>query len=279
MKIPPQEMMSWVQTCLAAGNPPETVTHFMLKGGYTMEQAASFLDMCRQASNFLAQPPRIVRSGNVVRTTDRIIPIAVWMDSPLVVVFDNVLSAEECELLIMMSKDRMQRSTILDVATGGDNVDVSRTSSGMFFEHGETPLLVQIEKRMAELLNWPNASTEGLQMLRYEVGEEYRPHYDFFEPTDPGSVKSLAIGGQRTGTLLLYLSEVEEGGETHFPNLNLRVAPRVGSAVYFEYHNYFHQLDRRSLHAGLPVVRGTKWVATKWLRERIVMPPMPEAQA
>ena len=78
----------------------------------------------------------------------------------------------------------------------------------------------------------------------------------------------LGSGGQRVATLVMYLHEPEEGGDTYFPEIELSVRPRRGSAVYFEYHNERGQLDARCLHAGTPVLRGHKWIATKWLRQR-----------
>jgi prolyl 4-hydroxylase len=108
---------------------------------------------------------------------------------------------------------------------------------------------------------------EPLQILHYGLKGEYLPHHDYFDPNDPGSPVILKTGGQRIATLVMYLNTPEEGGATHFPELDLDVKARKGSAVYFEYMNKNGQLDSRSLHAGMPVLKGEKWVATKWLRE------------
>jgi putative prolyl 4-hydroxylase alpha subunit len=76
------------------------------------------------------------------------------------------------------------------------------------------------------------------------------------------------VGGQRIGTVVMYLNDVPEGGETAFPDIGFSAKPIKGSAVYFEYQNADGQLDYRCLHAGMPVIRGDKWIMTKWLRER-----------
>ncbi|MDQ3271200.1 MAG: 2OG-Fe(II) oxygenase, partial [Pseudomonadota bacterium] len=131
---------------------------------------------------------------------------------------------------------------------------------------GETGLVATIEARIAKLLDWPVENGEGLQVLRYGPGAEYKPHYDYFDPAEAGSATILARGGQRVATLIMYLQEPVEGGATVFPDLRLQVVPRRGSAVFFSY-SQAHP-SSQSLHGGMPVLAGEKWIATKWLRER-----------
>ncbi len=107
---------------------------------------------------------------------------------------------------------------------------------------------------------------EGLQVLHYRPGAEYKPHYDYFNPEDPGTPKILQRGGQRVGTLVLYLATTEKGGGTVFPDVHVAVAPQRGNAVFFSYDR--PHPDTRTLHGGAPVIAGDKWIATKWLRER-----------
>jgi prolyl 4-hydroxylase len=105
---------------------------------------------------------------------------------------------------------------------------------------------------------------EGLQILHYLPGQEYEPHCDWFDPEQPGFGQFTAVGGQRIASVVMYLNTPEQGGGTAFPEIGLTVTARRGSAVYFAYEGG----DLTSLHAGLPVLRGEKWIATKWLRER-----------
>jgi prolyl 4-hydroxylase len=155
----------------------------------------------------------------------------------------------------------------VDNATGGSEVNAARTSDGMFFERGEAPLVAAIEQRIAELLRWPPDHGEGLQVLRYRPGAQYRPHHDYFDPAHPGTARILQRGGQRVGTLLMYLNTPEGGGATTFPDVGLEVAPLRGNAVFFSY-DRAHP-ETRTLHGGAPVTAGEKWVATKWLRETV----------
>jgi len=184
---------------------------------------------------------------------------------PRIVVFGGLLADDECDALVAEAAPRLARSETVDNATGGTGINDARTSRGMFFGRGETPLCERIESRIAALVGWPAANGEGLQVLHYRPGAEYRPHYDYFDPREPGMASVLARGGQRVATLLMYLNTPARGGATVFPDIGLDVMPVKGNAVFFSYDRP-HPASK-SLHGGAPVVEGEKWVATKWLRE------------
>jgi prolyl 4-hydroxylase len=145
-------------------------------------------------------------------------------------------------------------------------VNPDRTSNGMFFSRGESELLRRIEERIGRLVNWPVENGEGIQVLNYKPGAEYRPHYDYFDPAEPGTPTILRRGGQRVATLVMYLNNPEKGGGTTFPDAGIEVSPQKGNAVFFSYPR--PQPDSLTLHGGAAVVEGEKWIATKWLRER-----------
>jgi prolyl 4-hydroxylase len=184
---------------------------------------------------------------------------------PRVIVFGNLLSHAECDELVALAQARLARSETVQVSTGGSEVNTSRTSEGMFFGRGENPLCASIEARIAALLHWPLENGEGLQILRYSPGAEYKPHYDYFDPAQPGTPAILKRGGQRVASLVMYLSSPLRGGATVFPDLSLEVSPVKGNAVFFSY-DRAHPATR-TLHGGAPVLEGEKWVATKWLRQ------------
>ncbi|GGP21425.1 2OG-Fe(II) oxygenase [Silvimonas iriomotensis] len=213
------------------------------------------------------EAPRF-KSGNVIHTHDRDIQVMGRVDKPYIAVLDNVLSHDECDELVRLSQARLKRSTIVDPTTGKDAVIEERTSYGTFFHVNENEFIARLDRRIAELMNWPVENGEGLQILNYKVGGEYKPHFDYFPEHDPGSKVHLNNGGQRVSTLVMYLNDVEEGGATVFPELGMTVGPKKGAAVYFEYTNSKNQVDPLTLHGGLPVLQGEKWIATKWMRQR-----------
>lgn len=199
--------------------------------------------------------------GHSIRTLIR-------LKRPDLAVFNNLLTLGECSALINMSREKLKKSTVVESKTGASKEDHVRTSFGTFFQRQESEFISALEARIAQLVNWPVEHGEGLQILRYLPGEEYRPHFDYFPLRDEGSSTHLVNGGQRVATLILYLNDVELGGATSFPNVGLTVKPQTGNAVYFAYTTETGETDPLSLHAGEPVLKGEKWIATKWLRER-----------
>ena len=185
---------------------------------------------------------------------------------PRVVVFGGLLSDAECAALIERSRARLTRSATLNLDTGVDEPHDARTSEGTSLRRGEDPLVSRIEARIAALVDWPVEQGEGLHVLRYRPGAEYKPHYDYFDPGRPGTRRILASGGQRVASLVMYLNTPEAGGATTFPDIGFEAAAVKGNAVFFSYDRP-HPMTK-SLHGGAPVVAGEKWIATKWFRER-----------
>jgi prolyl 4-hydroxylase len=212
--------------------------------------------------------PCIDAAANAIRTPDRMVDVLLTLNVPRVVVLGNLLSGDECETMIAYAEQRLQRSPVVADSDGRTELHAHRTSSGAMLQRGESELIARIEARLAALTQWPAENGEGLQMLRYDSGKEYRPHYDWFNPALPGPRKHLARGGQRLATIIMYLSDVEQGGATSFPNIGLQVQPKKGSAVFFANTDPYGAPDPQTLHAGEPVVKGVKFIATKWLRER-----------
>ena len=216
----------------------------------------------RSFSEQLAQTP------NAFETSDRQVTLLFALAAPRVILFGNLLGPEECDELIELSRGKLARSSVVNAATGSYDVHPHRTSAGTHFARGENELIRRIEARIAELMQIPMERGEPLQILHYQPGGEYRPHFDYFDPAQPGNEAVLQQGGQRTATLVMYLNDVEAGGSTVFHNVGLDVLPRRGNAVYFAYTTEAGELDKRSLHGGSPVSAGEKWIATKWFRQR-----------
>jgi prolyl 4-hydroxylase len=209
--------------------------------------------------------PQLDGASSAILVDGHQVNILMTMRNPRVVVFGNLLTHHECDELVALAKPRLGRSETVVTTTGSSEVNVARTSDGMFFNRGENSVCARFETRIAALLGWPIENGEGLQILHYRPGAEYKPHYDYFDPTQSGTPSILKRGGQRVGTLVTYLNTPERGGSTTFPDVNLEIAPVKGNAVFFSY-DRAHPATR-TLHGGAPVLSGEKWVATKWLRE------------
>ncbi|XP_022763487.1 probable prolyl 4-hydroxylase 9 isoform X2 [Durio zibethinus] len=169
------------------------------------------------------------------------IPFQVLSWKPRAYYFPSFATTEQCEHVIAMAKLNLKPSTLaLRKGETAESTKGTRTSSGTFISASddETGTLDLIEKKIAKATSIPQSHGEAFNILRYEIGQKYDSHYDAFNPSEYGPQSS-----QRVASFLLYLSDVEEGGETMFP---------------FE----------TSLHGSCPVIKGEKWVATKWIRDR-----------
>lgn len=209
------------------------------------------------------------------------IPFQILSWKPRALYFPHFATVEQCQSMIKMAKAQLAPSTLaLREGETAENTKGIRTSSGMFISASEdkTGTLDLIEEKIARATMIPRSHGEAFNILRYEIGQRYNSHYDAFNPAEYGPQKS-----QRIASFLLYLSDVEEGGETMFPfenglpmDLNydyqkcvgLKIKPRRGDGLLF--YSLFPNgtIDVTSLHGSCPVIAGQKWVATKWIRNQ-----------
>ena len=277
------ELREWILTQARAGCAHDDILKAMHASGWddgvaraalaqTLQPAAAqaVLPQLQAVPDGAGSPvpgPDLSGAPCALRLPDREVQVLLTMQRPRVVLFGGFLSDAECDGLIELSRPRLARSETVDHRSGGSEVNAARTSDGMFFERGEAPLIQRIEQRIATLLHWPVDKGEGLQILRYRPGAQYRPHFDYFDPAQPGTAAVLKRGGQRVATLIMYLQVPANGGATIFPDVGLEVAPVKGHALFFSYDRPHESTG--TLHGGAPVTDGEKWVATKWLREGV----------
>nr|ACG37571.1 prolyl 4-hydroxylase [Zea mays]AEP37744.1 prolyl 4-hydroxylase 3 [Zea mays] len=212
-----------------------------------------------------------------------LIPYQILSWQPRALYFPQFATSEQCENIVKTAKERLKPSTLaLRKGETAESTKGIRTSSGTFLSANEDPTetLAEIEKKIARATMLPRNHGEPFNVLRYNIGQRYASHYDAFDPAQYGPQKN-----QRVASFLLYLTDVEEGGETMFPYENsenmdigydyekcigLKVKPRKGDGLLFYSLMVNGTIDRTSLHGSCPVIKGEKWVATKWIRDNIV---------
>ncbi|GAA5171402.1 2OG-Fe(II) oxygenase [Viridibacterium curvum] len=285
----PEDWKAWLRHHVVRSTPPQTLIQAMTSVGFDSATATVLVTRAFSPGVHVPIPlpknPVIppypfhaatgyrndvvpVPKGNRIDVGDRVVDVGMRIDKPCVITFANVVSDEECAALIALAEPRLKPSTVVNAQTGRSDLSAARSSGGTVLQRGETPLVARIDERVARLMNLPVENGEGFSVLRYGVGDEYQPHFDYFPPQDPGSQKRMLTGGQRVATLILYLNDVEAGGETWFPDAGISVLPRKGCALYFQYCNAAGQVDPLTRHAGQPVLSGEKWIMTKWVRQR-----------
>ncbi|WP_132984589.1 2OG-Fe(II) oxygenase [Luteimonas terricola] len=269
-------LMQWLLERVQSGASPEDVVAAMVGRGWKEGDAVAALESAMREhleaharDNDLPPPERVpaplaLNGPSVIEAGDRRVTVLANLLHPRVVVFGSVLSDAECDALVAMGRERLRPSSVMNMDTGSDEVQSGRTSDGMFFRRGENALCDRVERRLAALVDWPLENGEGLQLLRYGPGAEYKPHYDYFDPARVGASGTLARGGQRVASIVMYLNTPAHGGATTFPDARFEVAAVKGNAAFFTYDRP-HPMTG-SLHGGAPVIEGEKWVATKWLR-------------
>ncbi|XP_047262328.1 probable prolyl 4-hydroxylase 9 isoform X5 [Capsicum annuum] len=205
------------------------------------------------------------------------IPFQVLSWYPRALYFPNFASIEQCQSIIKIAKANLEPSSLaLRKGETEETTNGIRTSAS----EDKTGVLDLIEEKIAKATMIPKTHGEymfqAFNILRYEIGQRYQSHYDAFDPAQYGPQKS-----QRVASFLLYLSDVEEGGETVFPFesgqnmdskydfskcIGLKVKPHRGDGLLFYSLFLNGTIDPTSIHGSCPVIRGEKWVATKWIR-------------
>lgn len=188
-------------------------------------------------------------------------------NSPIIEVFDDLLAPGECAHIVALARPFMRRSQVS--GESGGKLSPGRTSARAWLKHGLDPTVHAVASRIAAQVGLPLVHAESLQVIHYEPGQEYRPHYDAYDLATEKGQRYCERGGQRLITALAYLGDVEAGGETAFPRLDLEVQPRTGRVLVFHNcHPGTTRCDPRTYHHGTPPRRGEKWAFNLWFHER-----------
>ncbi|XP_063291398.1 prolyl 4-hydroxylase subunit alpha-1 isoform X3 [Pelobates fuscus] len=188
-------------------------------------------------------------------------------DKPRIVRYHDIISDDEIAKVQAIAKPRLRRATVHDPVTGQLTTAQYRVSKSAWLSGYEDPVIETINRRIQDLTGLDVSTAEELQVANYGVGGQYEPHFDFGRKDEPDAFKELGTGN-RIATWLFYMSDVEAGGATVFPEVGAAVYPKKGTAVFW--YNLFEsgEGDYSTRHAACPVLVGNKWVSNKWIHER-----------
>jgi prolyl 4-hydroxylase len=175
----------------------------------------------------------------------------------------NFLTPDECAALIALIDERRRPSTIVDDI--GD--PLFRTSETCDLDRHD-PRVAGVDAKIAAFTGIDPALGEPLQGQRYAVGQEFKPHTDYFEPNGLDFQAHCSLTGQRTWTVMIYLNEPEAGGATRFVKIGKTVQPEAGKLLAWSNRTADGGVNGDTLHHGMKVRAGSKYVVTKWFRER-----------
>ncbi|WP_417612848.1 prolyl hydroxylase family protein [Parasphingorhabdus sp.] len=217
----------------------------------------------KKQSERYASPRRLAAIGRHVTDTLNAHPRVQWLESPFVQLYvhQNFLSDADCDLLIAMIDSDSQPSTLYE----GNKKAGYRTSYSCNVDPTD-PDIRRIDQSICDLMGLPRANSEILQGQRYQPGQQFKDHHDYFHESEKYWQHEGPNGGQRSWTAMAYLNEPESGGATAFPQLEYQVEPRRGMLLIWNNMTPDGTPNINSLHAGKPVEQGTKYIITKWFR-------------
>lgn len=266
----PEEGAKWISAAANQGMPEAlslmavlaSMTHQWAEASTFMRDAAERGDVrAQQQMALLSDPKRFdPRHWDVVAEPK-------WKhQSPRVGVVEGFIPPAFCKWLIERAKPKLETARLKDPTRGAGQHAAYRTNSGAGFSLLESDLILQmVNARVADTIGVPIQNHEPTNVLNYQKGEEYKPHVDFITASDANAMELERVG-QRIATVLIYLNDDYEGGETEFPTLKWKFKGKTGDALVFWNVGPDNEPDRKTLHAGLPVKKGEKWLYSKWVR-------------
>ncbi|HYI49663.1 MAG TPA: 2OG-Fe(II) oxygenase [Allosphingosinicella sp.] len=175
----------------------------------------------------------------------------------------DVLDERDCAELIALIDSVREPSKLLSPHEDPE----FRTSESSNF-HPDDEAVIRAEGKITDLMGIDPAQGETIQGQRYAIGQQFKPHFDFFHEGEPYWEEMATSGGQRTWTAMVFLNDVEGGGETFFERAAVKITPRRGNLLTWNNMNADGHPNEYAIHQGLPVTAGTKYIITKWYRER-----------
>lgn len=181
-------------------------------------------------------------------------------------VYNDFLSKEACALLIKTAYPKLNKLQVLH-EKDGESYNSARVAHGVWLKPEDCEIIQPIREQVALLSELPIENQEEIHVVQYKVGGKYDPHHDYFPPDKKYFMNTMQSGGQRVQSWIIYLNDDYEGGETDFPEENITIVPETGMLAGWNNVIPPKKLNTKSLHAGLPVIKGEKWIAVIWIRE------------
>ncbi len=219
--------------------------------------ARNMLSRLAETDKFSAVQRALLDHATSREKVGEIVPETI-SDDPSIVIWRGLFSEAEFGYLQHIGLPLMQPALVVDPKTGTGRLDpIRRSDTTSFPLISEDLMLQEILGTVAAATDTTPTQGESLTLLRYRPGQEYRPHYDAYNPG--------WAGPQRKYTCIIWINDDYEGGETHFPRLDITVKGKAGDMLVFDNLDADGKRNPLMEHAGLPVTRGEKWIATRWV--------------
>lgn len=249
----------WLRTNVQISADFAALHRTLREAGYSDQAIAHSLEIIRPRDDAfeggLLRPPPLIRRNP---------PNLRRIENPLAEIYtlDDFMDADECARIIELSDRNLGPSPLAHYKVEKD----FRTSRTCSLSHLSDPLVAQVDDKISRTLGINVSYGEGIQAQRYDIGQQFKPHWDCFEPGSREYLRFAGIRGNRTWTFMVYLNEGMEGGATRFTEIDLAVAPKLGMALLWNNLHPDGSPNIATKHCGEPVTRGHKCIITKWFR-------------
>ena len=277
----------WIWTYVKSNNNKEDIFSVLLNHGFSWDLIAKELDFVPlRKSNTIRKERQKKLEEQVNYVTSLYKPLAdnprcARIESNYIELYeiDNFLTSQDCDKFIQYMDPYLMKSTV----TNPDAEENVRTSSTAYIKN-DGVFIENIDRQLHDFMRIPRDMAEEMQGQKYLPGQEFKPHCDWFDKNSEYNKVHLNKG-QRTWTLMIYLNDVEEGGETKFTKIDIAVKPKKGKALVWYNKHPNNEPNQFTEHWGMPVIKGEKNIITKWFREhngnqpgiqnQVVMPESP----
>lgn len=277
-----QELEQWIQQQLAKGVNQSKLFFFLLQRGFSQDFVSQMLSgyqpslntaLIEQVTDLDSLPaPQWYDSQthfysfaniNITQTQQK---YKVPVEDVQMYVLPEVLPQKLCDQIIIRSKRFFSPSKV--IGNKYNQANSGRTSSTALVRDIAPDAETKIKTALAKLMGVDSRYCEPLQIQRYESGQEYQVHADWFDAAHDDYQENVKDQGQRTWTCLIYLNKDFSGGETHFPEIKLKVKPEAGKACIWNNLTATGEVNKSTYHSGMPVAKGDKYILTAWFRAK-----------
>lgn len=252
----------WIKTNIAQGSDVFEIRDVLVKNGFRLADIKREMGKHFPHEGLVDLGPAQYQAMSEIRITKN--ATRVPTDLAQMYTLDDFMTAEECDQLIALSAQHMVPSGL---ALNKEENRSHRTSSTCLLAKLNDPFVTKIAIRIGETLGMNPSYSEGIEIQRYEVGQLFRHHTDFFNRGSEEYKRYASVRGNRTWTFMVYLNDVEQGGGTNFFHLQKTFQPKKGMAVIWNNLLPDGMPNPNTLHAGEPVEQGCKVIITDWYRE------------
>jgi prolyl 4-hydroxylase len=251
-------LLDWLRETIRIGSDLTQSVLALRSQGYTDDAILDAIEELSPGGDAFEQgvmtPPLLQRAPAKLRR--------VGPDDLQLYALDDALSPKDCARVIALINHHLRPST-LSYPSPDNEFRTSQTSDLCFLK---SPVALAMDEKICRTLGIREAYAEGIQAQRYDVGQQFKPHWDYYIPDSQAYAKFATVRGNRTWTFMVYLNDDMEGGATRFTKIDLAFQPKTGMALLWNNLLEDGSPNPMTMHCGEPVTRGHKLIITKWFR-------------